>query len=223
MRNLEIIFALLLILSLIVCAVGCAEEVAPTPTPTPTPALKPTPALSQTPTPRSTFTPTPVPTTIWSDGRLGIRIDKVTRTDNLPSDIAKDQTIVAVWDPLATPKPLPTPRYGNEFVSVYLTFVQIEYIHIVSPFVGYAQEESSLYDTKNREYETVLRQFNGIRFLDPHDITSPCELVEGATGYLVFEMPKNEKASKLRLPYSYKESWEQTSPSRGVIEIGLSY
>jgi len=84
---------------------------------------------------------------------------------------------------------------------------------------GRGQEQSSLYDAKGHSYKLSTWHVKGVKILDPHDFTSPKEFIEGAKGYLIFEIPKHEKPAKLTFVYYFKESWEDKSTKRGQIDI----
>ena len=187
--------ALLLIALPLLGACAGKEEAVPTPIPTPAP----------------TPTPTPTPKQVEaSDGRVTIILDKVERADVLPPDIV---------EALSAGKS-PTPIEGCDFVCVYLTIARIENVHMVNP-LGYGDERPALLDAEGHQYKLEDGQVRGIKYLDPHDIRSPCEAVEGATGFLVFEVPKHERPAKLSFVYSFKETWEEESAKRGQIDIIL--
>ena len=174
-----------------------APAPAPTPAPKPAPAPKPTPPAPK-PTPPSVPKPatTPEPKKIKaSDGQVTIVLDKVERADTIPADIVKE---------MSRGRPgykAPQPAGGSNFFCVYLTIVQIENVHMVGP-LGYEDERPVLFDAQDHEYKPAWWQVKGIKFLDPHDIRGPCEAVEGATGFLIFEIPKDEKPVKIKFVYA---------------------
>ena len=175
----------------------------------PSPTTTPTSTPTVTPSPTSTSTPTPVPTqpVVWSDGRIEMTLDEVERANVLPLDISP-------------PGNVPTPAEGHDYVCVYLTIARIENVHVVNP-LGHGDQKSTLRDAESHRYEVAFGQVRGIEFLDPHDITGPSEVVEGATGILVFEIPKHQKPANLTFVYSFQETWEEISPKRGQIDISL--
>jgi parallel beta-helix repeat protein len=142
-------------------------------------------------------------------------LDKIERADVMPPDIAEE---LSAGYP---PRKIPTPTGGCNFVCFYLTIAQIENVHLVNP-LGYRDERTVLLDVQGHEYESVSAAVRGIRFLDPHDITGPKEVVEGATGFLVFEVPKHCIPARLSFVYSFKETWEEKYAKRGQIDIYLS-
>ncbi len=81
------------------------------------------------------------------------------------------------------------------------------------------QEKSILYDAKGHKYELSQWRIKGVKFSDPHDITSPMEFIEGSKGYLIFEIPKAEKPIKLELIYYFKESLDDKPNNKGQIDI----
>ena len=143
------------------------------------------------------------------DSQVTIVLDRLQRADNLPSDITEELDDI------------PTPVAGSEFVCIYITIARIENIHMVNP-LGYEEEEAVLFDAQGHEYKPKWAKVTGIRLVDPSDFAnSPYEVVEGATGFLVFEVPKDEKLSKLEFVYSFKVTWEKESAKRSQIDLML--
>ena len=142
------------------------------------------------------------------DSQVTIVLDRLERTDTVPSDIAEELDNI------------PTPVAGSEFVCIYFTIARIENIHMVDP-LGYEEEGAVLFDAQGHEYKPKWAKVTGIRLVDPSDLTGPCEVVEGATGFVVFEAPKAEKPSKLEFVYSFKVTWEEESAKRGQIDLML--
>lgn len=187
----------------------------PTPTPTPTPAPAPSPAPTPSPTPTPAPVPTPEPEQIEaSDGRVTIVLDKLERADTMPPDI------VEALSSGITPYKAPTPAEGYDFVCIHLTITRIENVHMVNG-LGHGDEETVLLDARAHECRRITAQVRGIKFLDPHDIRGPIEVAEGATAFWVFEVPKDEKPSKLKFVYSFKENWEEETEKRGQLDIIL--
>jgi len=61
-----------------------------------------------------------------------------------------------------------------------------------------------------------------VRFKDTHDIRSPAELIEGAEGVLVFEIPEGREPASLDLIYTYQVSWDEDFPEqRGEMTVTL--
>jgi hypothetical protein len=143
---------------------------------------------------------------LWEDDSIGIVLDTLERTDDYPSELKGPGDRISL------------PKEGHDFVVIYLTITRIEKIHMVS-LGGRGQEQSTLYDAKGHSYKLSTWHVKGVKILDPHDITSPKEFIEGAKGYLIFEIPKHEKPAKLTFVYYFKESWEDKSTKRGQIDI----
>jgi len=149
-----------------------------------------------------------------SDGRVTIILDKVQRGDVLPPDIVES---------LSTGRPsyeAPPPDAGCDFVCIYLTISRIEGVLMVDP-LGYGEEGSVLLDAQGGEYEPATFSVQGIEFKDLTHLTGDYEVVEGATAFLVFEVPVQEEPSELALVYSFQETWEDESAKRGQIDIVL--
>jgi hypothetical protein len=155
--------------------------------------------------------PTPPPEG-WSDGRIRIILNEVEKADVIPPDIE---------DLISTSgEEVPTLGEGQDYVCVNLTIASIEDVHVVNS-LGYGDERSTLYDAEGHGYALAYGTVRGIIFTDPHDITSPSEVAEGATAILIFKVPKHEKPTKLTFVYSFKETWEEKSEKRGQIDIIL--
>lgn len=155
--------------------------------------------------------PTPQPAG-WSDGGIWIILNEVEKTDVIPPDIE---------DFISTSgEEVPTLIEGQDYVFVNLTIASIENVHVVGP-LGYGDERSTLYDAEDHRYTLAQGKVRGIIFTDPHDITAPTEVAEGATVILIFKVPQHEKPTKLTFVYSFKETWEEKSEKRGQIDIIL--
>lgn len=186
---------------------GCRQELVSESGPSP--AEETTPGAAPAPEPATIPEPEAAPEQIQaSDGQVTIVLDKIERAEAIPSDIAEELHSI------------PTPDTGNDFVCVYITIARIENVHVVNP-LGFEDERSILLDPQNNEYEFVSAFVKGISYLDPHDIRGPCEAVEGATGFLVFEVPKHEKPLKISYIYSFKASWQEETAKRGQIDLIL--
>lgn len=201
-------------LAFLALTVACGEEEKEAPTGTPSPAATATATPEATPTPEVTPTPEPTPTpAVWSDGRIGIILDKVERANVLPPDITE------------TPSQLParqvdTPTEGHDYVCVYLTIARIENVHMDGR-LGHGNEQPTLRDAEGHRYEVAFWQVSGLEFLDPQHLGASSEVVEGGTVILVFEIPKHEKPANLTFVYSFKETREELSPKRGQVDISL--
>ena len=149
-----------------------------------------------------------------SDGQVTIILDKIERADVMPPDIAEE---LSAGYP---PRKIPTPTGGCNFVCIYLTIAQIENVHLVNP-LGYGDERTVLLDVQGHEYEYIGALVRELRLLYPGNITGPTEVVEGATGFLVFEGPKHCIPVRLSFVYSFKETWEEKSAKMGQIDVYL--
>lgn len=151
---------------------------------------------------------------VWFDGRIGITLDKVKRANVLPPDIVEERSS-------SSPRKSRTPTEGHDYVCVYLTIARIENVHLVNP-VGFGEEKSILLDAESHKYELVDCLVEPVILIDPeHFATSDFEVEQGATGIIVFEVPKHEKPVELRLVYSFKATWEEKTEKKGQINISL--
>jgi hypothetical protein len=200
---------LLIVLTLLACSLFS------TPNPTPEP-------IQAADTFAGTLTPTPIPPTAQStripstptdepilpeeifDGRIGISVAEVEIARDLPDDYG-----------------LPTSSNDAMYASIHLTVTQIEQVHITE-LGGYEKENSILYDDEGQSYDLVYSTFSGIRFLNPNDIRSPYEFIEGANGVLIYEIPEDREPATLDLIYTYQENWDDdSSKKRGEMTIAL--
>lgn len=147
-----------------------------------------------------------------SDGQVTIILDRLERSEVMPPDIVE-------MLPVGYP-PRKVPTGGCDVVCIYLTISRIENIHLVQ--LGYEDEKPVLLDVQGREYKPVNVLMLGMRFLDPKNVDSPYEFVEGATVSLVFEVPKYKKPAKFSFVYSFKETLEEKSAQRSQIDIILA-
>jgi hypothetical protein len=143
----------------------------------------------------------------FSDERITVRLENVEITNDLPAEIE----IAENFEILA-------PDDGYTHVFVQLNIVQIEGVHLTN-VVGYGDVISKLIDTTGQEYEFSSWSFRGVKLTDPTDVNSASEFIEGAEGFLVFEVPSNVEPSSLVLIYSYKESMDEESPTKSEINI----
>lgn len=132
-----------------------------------------------------------------SDGQVTVKVNKLERSHRIPADVANELDNV------------PTLEENNDFILAYITITRIEGVHMVDP-LGFENKEPILVDSRNNEYELVAASIKGIELVDPQDFeNSPYEVVEGATGFLIFKIPKVEEASKINYIYSFKVTWEE--------------
>jgi hypothetical protein len=149
-----------------------------------------------------------------SDTNVTIVIDKIERASVMPADIVEDLSTTTHYQP-------PAPAAGHDFFCVYLTVTRIENVHMIDAF-GYGEEETALLSAAGQAYKSIATNLKGIAFTDPHDITSPSEITEGATAFWVFEVPENEDPARFELIYTYKTDIEEETENRGEINIILN-
>ncbi len=151
-----------------------------------------------------------------SDSVVTIVLDRLERADTMCPDV------VEALSSTSRPYEPPAPDTGSDYVCVYLTITRIEDVHMVDG-LGHGDEETVLVDGRGQEYEPVAGQLQGIRFMDTSDIRSPIEVVEGATVFWVFEVPKDETPSELKFVYSFKEDWgdEEETEKRAQLDLLL--
>jgi len=143
-----------------------------------------------------------------SDGQVTIILDKVERGDVMPPDIVE---VLTGGRPSDKVRP---PHAGCDLVCIYLTISRIEGVHMLAS-LRYGKEVPMLLDAQGGEYEPFISSVQGISW------TAPYEALEGATAFLVFDVPVQEEPSELTFVYSFKETWEDESAKRGQIDIGL--
>lgn len=148
-----------------------------------------------------------------SDTDVTIVIDKIERASVMPADIVEDLSTTTHYQP-------PAPATGHDFFCIYLTVTRIENVHMIDAF-GYGEEETALLSTTGQTYKSIAANLKGITFTDPHDITSPSEITEGATAFWVFEVPEDEDPARFELIYTYKTDIEEETENRGEISIVL--
>ena len=163
-----------------------------------------------------TTTSTPTPTQIEaSDGQVTIILEELARANTLPTNILETM--------LETNSQFKAPQLteGSEYVCVYLTINSIENIHLTNA-LGYEDEKTVLLDAESNKYKLLFGHMDGVRFSDPEDIAGTMEFVEGAAGFLVFEVPKVKEITEIQFVYSFKETWEEESTKRGQIDANLT-
>lgn len=143
----------------------------------------------------------------WSDDRIVININQVNICEVIPEDVQ------------ALFNDIPALTEGYDYVIINLTVESINDIHLMG--FGYENEKCVLCTDENESYPVKAMHIQGIKFHDPHDITSSYEIIENATINMIFEVPKNENLEIMELVYSYKNTLEETSESRGQININL--
>jgi len=146
---------------------------------------------------------------VYEDGRIGIILDKVERSDDYPSE----------WK-VAGNQYLP-PKKGQDYIVVYFTIAIIKNIHVVN-FGGRGDEMSSLYDAKGQRYKLAHWSSKGWEYVYPDKgFESPIELVQGAKGILIFVFPEKVQPTGLSFVYYFKVTWEDKTKRAGKIDIML--
>jgi len=195
-------------------------EPTPAPTPSPTPEEKTspaptspeTPATSTSPAPTDEPPPAPEPEQIKaSDDSVTIVLDKIERADVMPDDIVEALSVGRTYQS-------PAPSAGCDFFCIYLTITRIENIHMIDAF-GYGEEETALFNAAPQKYERIAANLKGITFLDPQNLTGSYEIVEGATAFWVFEVPKDEDPLRFEFVYTFKVTIEEETERGGKIDI----
>lgn len=149
---------------------------------------------------------------VLKDSRISITVTKVERAPNLSDSIIKEFNISS--------KQLPVTEEGYDFVWIHITITQIKNVHLVS-FGGRGDELSSLSDTDDHNYKLHSWQAKGLKFSDPHDMTSPVEYIEGAKCFLLFEVPQINESAHIKFVYYYKNKLTDNSKKVGAIDIQL--
>jgi len=204
MRKVQII-AIPLLIALFVLG-ACAPTAPPTPPTPPTPPpggeeeLAPPTGEEEEAAP-----PTPSkPHFTSDDGRIEFALDSVERTKVWPAELQDGGT----------------PKQGYDFVIVDVTIVRITDGHI-DMRKGY-----TIIDNNGVEYDASSWSWEKVKFYDPTDIDSETELLEGSKVKLIFEIPENVKAVRLKLAYVFFKSWSESgqheSEEERYIDIILS-
>lgn len=140
---------------------------------------------------------------IWEDERIGITLDKLERTDSYPSE-------------LKTPgQEYSSAKEGYDFVFIHLTIAHIEGVHL-----GLVSKETTLVDAESREYKAANAKFP-IQLKDLTDISAGYKIVEGSSGFVVFEIPEHAEPVDLKFVYPYSELGEEKT-MHGQIDIKIS-
>lgn len=180
---------------------------------------------------------TPVPKTVWSDGRVGITIDKVERLDAMPPEFSDSPHLKASYAPgnegisFVEWGGRPPPRDGYDYVALYLTIAHIEVEHVGYCVIGgifdREMQPSILIDAKGNRYQEKAFWSRGLRFRDQGGLTETYEIIKDTTMVLVFELPRQEEPAILEFVYPFSDSelwrgWEEKSIAEwGQIEVTL--
>jgi len=141
---------------------------------------------------------------LWGDSRLSVRIDKVERIDVVPEELKS---------PGYRYHP---PKKGNDFVLIYFSTPQIRNTFFIG-LGGRNDSKSLLFDSKGSQFK-----FHSW-FLSKGLISfNPPAWGEKASGFLMFQGPKNDLPAKLIFRYYFKDNLKNKSKKMGEIEINLS-
>lgn len=149
---------------------------------------------------------------LWEDIRIGIIVNKVEKAVVLSPEITEELGLFL--------KEMPKPAKGNDLVYIQLTIVKIKNVHVIS-MGGRGDEKSFLTDAEGHKYSLNFCGVKGVEFLDPSDISSPYEFIEGSRCFLLFEMPKRKEPANLTFVYYFKEAWEDALSKKGQIDIKI--
>ena len=149
---------------------------------------------------------------LWEDIRIGIIVNKVEKAVVLSPEITEELGLFL--------KEMPKPAKGNDLVCIQLTIVKITNVHVIS-LGGRDDEKSFLTDDEGHKYRLNFCGVKGVEFLDPSDIRSPSEFIEGSRCILLFEMPKRKEPANLTFLYYFKEAWEDALSKKGQIDIKI--
>jgi hypothetical protein len=135
---------------------------------------------------------------------MSIVLDDTKRMQELPEDI--DQ---------------PPADTGNEYLVFYLTVTEIENVFITD-MLGSRSNPPMVVAGAGKEYPAIYARIDGIKFLDPTNLTGPSILVEGSDCIYAFEVPKGSHPSRLMLSYKYLEEIEDEDAQSIQIKIKLA-
>jgi len=139
------------------------------------------------------------------DGRIGVVVDKVERSDKYPAELA--------WDRY------PAREEGYDCCTIYLTITRVAVGHVFL-FASDMALSILLVDTIGQTFSLKCGSFIA-NLRDVHDIRQS-EFVEGSTAILLFEIPLQSIPSILQLPYFFGASWDDYySPTFSRININL--
>ena len=144
----------------------------------------------------------------------------------------KDSTIQWVHSSLHSLKE------GCDYIAIHLTIAHIEVAHMGYYFIGtptglfgntptWETNFSKLVDINRYQYEELAYFARDVTFSNLGDLSLSCELIEGTTMILVFELPKSAKPINLSFAYPFSNSsswqtWEDKSIMEwGQIDVGL--
>jgi cytoskeletal protein RodZ len=178
-------------------------------TQTPTTTATPT-QITPSPTPTITPTPPPITPTTWSDNQISIDLNKVEKTNTIPSNVASFMSGIAAPPDL---KP------NMDYVFVNLTVSRITNVHLLG-ISGFGNQSTNLISDAGNSYNCSISVTKGIQYSNPNDFHSPSEIAVGAKNLIIFEMPKQEIPKTLSLIYTFKDTWEGAE-KEGQLIIGL--
>jgi hypothetical protein len=142
------------------------------------------------------------------DNSISIVLNKIERMDVLSPDKVAELNI----------KPSKT---EHDYIVIHLTISRVNNNHVVD-CGGYKKERSTLIDSEGHTYEYLAGRFNGVELKDPNSFaTTDFEFKAGASGFLIFEVPKKFKPVNLNFIYTYVESFEKKSQMKKRLDITL--
>jgi len=145
---------------------------------------------------------------VWIDGRIGIKIDKVERSDSYPNELRMPGYRYKA------------PKEGEDYFFIKMVVVHVRDVHLGMPEQD-MPEHPYLLDTKGKEYEVSNLSFQGIDFKAGLQ-GEAYEVIEGATGHILFAIGEHVEPAKFVFTYPYWESWEEKEIQYGKIEVDLT-
>jgi hypothetical protein len=184
---------------------------------------------------------TTAPGNVFSDGILGIALDRVERHATFPSEF--DKAVKESYSTLSATRatgsgsssllggPNEALKPGLEFVYVYLDISYIREAHAGYLMIGGSKDRerilSKLIDSNGGEYKEWSFQAYDVTFADKTSFTDSYELVQGTSMVLVFQIPGSSEPAKLQFKYPRSTSplwkgWSDKSICEwSTVEIGL--
>jgi hypothetical protein len=196
----------------------------------------------------STTAVTAPPTTtavgkVFSDGRLGITLDRVEGHATFPP--AFDKAVKESYSTLSATRSTNDPgsnhvqggpngpgsKPGFKFVYIHLGISYVEDAHAGYLMMGGSKDRerrlSKLIDSNGAEYTEWSFQAYGVTFKNETHLTDSYELVQGTSMVIVFQMPDSSVPDRLQFNYPLSTSglwkgWAEKSICEwSTVEIGL--
>jgi hypothetical protein len=137
---------------------------------------------------------------IWEDGRVGITLDKIDRTNEMPDNIPSYFRA--------------TPKQGNDFAVVYLSVANLKSVYLTNV-------DCLLTDTEGREYKKTLKSYTGATPRENPTANSGLYFKEGATFTFFHALPVDAEPANLVLEYSYIKSLQESVEKNAKMEIKI--